>query len=445
LIKKLKSMLKANDSEVKFVLCKTQVDSNAIKRTEIDGVEHIIVSSKTLPDDIVMNGGLYPVDEINKSYSLLENTLAPIGHPTDKSGNYISAVDPTAINNFYGGAYNKNVRREGNRILMDKVINVEEAKKSERGLRLLSRIKELETSQDAEPIHTSVAAFLKVETLETPATNNRDEEYTWIARDIVFDHDAILLDEAGAATPEKGVGMAVNSEGKQFQVDQTLVTIDADELGEMSYSEIARALETAINTPPLSGGYIVEIFEDRVIYESGEMFFSVPYIMDGKKAKIAGIPLPVDRNVAYIPKTNQEGDLMKEMIINKLKDAGIEVSGLSDEQLLVKYSELNATNADEQAKEDKLDLDVIVNNAVKPLVEKIESLEAKVNASDEAELNELADAVINSKKYDGLDIDAAKKLGIDVLKNMSANCSKSAGIPLTVVNGEKEADYDLPA
>ena len=37
--------------------CRTLVNKDAVKRVTIDGAEHIIVSSATLPDDIVMNGG----------------------------------------------------------------------------------------------------------------------------------------------------------------------------------------------------------------------------------------------------------------------------------------------------------------------------------------------------------------------------------------------------
>ena len=41
-----------------MIQCRTTVNRDAVRRESIDGVEHIIVSSSTLPDDIVMNGGL---------------------------------------------------------------------------------------------------------------------------------------------------------------------------------------------------------------------------------------------------------------------------------------------------------------------------------------------------------------------------------------------------
>lgn len=444
MIDKLKAILKTNKTNTKFVQCRTLVDNEAVKREVIDGVEHIIVSSKTLPDDIVMNGGLYPADEISTSFQTLERTLAPIEHPTDESGGFIPASDPIAINNFYGGAYNENVRRENGRVHIDKVINVQEAKKTDRGKRLLDRIEEIETSESPRPIHTSVGVFVEVEQLDSPMTNAAGDEYTWVARNMVFDHDAILLDSIAAATPDKGVGIAVN--GKTLEVEQALVTIDADDLGEMSHSEIRESLDTAIKQPPLTGDYVADVVGDKVIFWSEDQLFSAPFVMEGRKARIVGIPVPVDRDVAYIPKTNREGDLMKELILNALKEAGIETEGLNDVELFAQYNALHTnqdSSDDEGASNEEAEADVVAN-ALRPVLEKLEGLEAKINAADEAELDKLVSTVVNSGKYSGLSADSAKKLGVDTLKDMAANCATSAGIPLTVVNSKSDDDYALP-
>lgn len=55
-------------------------------------------------------------------------------------------------------------------------------------------------------MHTSVAVFLERE----PAVNA--DGYEWTAKIHGIDHDAILLDEPGAATPEQGVGLMVNAD-----------------------------------------------------------------------------------------------------------------------------------------------------------------------------------------------------------------------------------------
>jgi hypothetical protein len=64
------------------------------------------------------------------------------------------------------------------------------------------------------------------------------------ARDMYFDHDAILLDEEGAATPEQGVGMLVNSSSEELElmvINSVCVMSEfekvADEIGHKSNQE----------------------------------------------------------------------------------------------------------------------------------------------------------------------------------------------------------------
>lgn len=172
--------------------------------------EYMIVPSATLPDGIVMNEIMYPAEEIEASYKSLERTPAPYGHP--RVGNrYVSARDPEGINVGWVGAWNENVRRENGRVLLDKVIDVEIANRSEQGKAVLEAINK------GEPIHTSTGLFLNME----PASGV--QEYKFIARNMEFDHDAILLNEQGAGTPEQGVGIFVNSEGQEIPVINSVV------------------------------------------------------------------------------------------------------------------------------------------------------------------------------------------------------------------------------
>ncbi|QJD55160.1 hypothetical protein Psm1vBMR14_gp08 [Pseudomonas phage MR14] len=169
-------------------------------RTEMyNGREHLVLPSYTLPDDVIMNGGLYPHGEIEASYNSLENTPAPLGHP-QLDGEYISAYHPAAINAYHGGAFNRNVKRVGNRIYLEKFVDVEFAKTNARGQELLSAI------EARTPIHTSTGVLLNQE----PVANAAEVGYRWIARNMRFDHDAILINETGAATPDQGVGLFVN-------------------------------------------------------------------------------------------------------------------------------------------------------------------------------------------------------------------------------------------
>lgn len=178
------------------------VDNKAIRKEVLNGRDVMIVPSATMPAGIVMNGVMYPKEVIAASFESLDRAPAPCGHPK-LNGQYLSARDPEAINHFHVGAWNANVRWEGDRVLLDKVIDIEVAGRTEEGKRLLNAIAE------GKPISTSTGLIAEVEA----ASGNG---YDKVARGIVFDHDAILLDEEPAASPEQGVGMLVN--GKQVPV-----------------------------------------------------------------------------------------------------------------------------------------------------------------------------------------------------------------------------------
>lgn len=186
----------------------SKVNSKAIRREQHNGREHWVVPSYTLPANVVMNGGLYPASEIDQHYSGLEGTLAPLGHP-QVNGQFVSAFSPEGLNVGYVGAWNKNVKKSGSRVYVEKWIDTEVAKRTDDGKRLLERLEALEKGEDVPPIHTSVAVFLE----ELEANDEQKAQgASWVAKIHAMDHDAILLDEVGAATPEQGVGMMVNAD-----------------------------------------------------------------------------------------------------------------------------------------------------------------------------------------------------------------------------------------
>ncbi|RZJ47455.1 MAG: hypothetical protein EON87_00945 [Brevundimonas sp.] len=209
---------------------RTLANTAAIRREKRNGRDVIIVPSATLPDDVVMNDILYPGAEIAKSFKTLERTPAPLGHPTI-NGKFLSARDPEGINGHYIGAWNENVRQEKGRVLLDKVIDVEFANQSAGGQRVLKAIDE------GDPVHTSTGLLAIMDAA------NGDVPYKFTARDIEFDHDAILLDEEGAATPEQGVGMMVNSAGKEIGVINSTLTEDAERGVDWALDHLAQALD----------------------------------------------------------------------------------------------------------------------------------------------------------------------------------------------------------
>ena len=203
-----KYILQVNSTEKIQVNVTTQVNSKKIRKITHNGREHWVLPSYTLPADVVMNGGLYPSSEIDAHYESLEGTLAPLGHPT-VDGQFVSAFSPEGINVGHVGAFNRNVKKSGNRIYVEKWIDIEVAGRTESGRELLQRIESLDSGEDVPPIHTSVAMFL--ERLEANEEQKKAGA-SWVAKIQSMDHDAILLHEVGAATPEQGVGLMVNAD-----------------------------------------------------------------------------------------------------------------------------------------------------------------------------------------------------------------------------------------
>ncbi|QKJ12240.1 hypothetical protein HRD68_16790 [Yersinia massiliensis] len=186
----------------------TRVNNKSIRRETYNGKEHWVLPSYTLPANVVMNGGLYTSEQIDAHYSGLEGTLAPLGHP-EVNGAFVSAFSAEGINQGHIGAWNRNVKKSGNRIYVEKWVDVEVAKRSDGGRELLARVEAIERGEDVPPIHSSVAAFLnEIE----PSEQQRALGANWVADIVRMDHDAILLHEVGAATPEQGVGLMVNAD-----------------------------------------------------------------------------------------------------------------------------------------------------------------------------------------------------------------------------------------
>ena len=185
----------------------TKLTANTIRRETYNGREHIVVPSYTLPFNIVMNREYYPEAEIIANYQSLEGTLAPLGHPT-VDGKFVSAFSPEGLNTGFCGAWNRNVELRGNRVYVEKWVDVETASHSEQGRELLSRLEALEKGESKEPIWSSVAVYRQ----RMPATEEmKAQGADSVVKIMSIDHDAILLHEPPAASPEQGVGLMVNT------------------------------------------------------------------------------------------------------------------------------------------------------------------------------------------------------------------------------------------
>jgi hypothetical protein len=336
---------------------RAKVNSASIRRERRNGRDVIVVPSATMPDNIIMNGIRYPAEEIEKSYASLERTPAPLGHP-NIDGAFVSASDPEGITRGFIGAWNTNVRRTNGRVFLDKVIDVEFAKQLEGGRAVLDAI------EKGEPISTSTGLFCMLE----PVANADEAGYEAVASDIVFDHDAILLGEDPAASPEQGVGMLVNSTptGKTPVVNSVLEY--ADQELDWAGLRLIEALDRA---------------EKASVWER-------------VKAAIMEALKPAAR----------ENETEKGNDMDVTKAMFDELSGkVNDLAAQLDPNTLGKAIAD------------AVTNALKPVSEKIEAIEAEKTSAAEAEKTELVNQVV---KANLLTEEAAKGLPVPALRELAA-------------------------
>lgn len=267
-----------------------KVENADIRHIQHNGRPHIVVPSWTLPDNVVMNGGLYPADEIAASFKSLEGTFAPIGHPVVNGVNVLAGT-AEAINSHYVGAWNKNVSQIDGRVYVEKWIDVEFASKFEQGQQLLEAI------DKGLPIHTSTGLMCNREMVANMAG------YKWVARDMQFDHDAILFDEPGAATPEEGVGLMVNSE--QAAVNAICPSLTTNGVLDDSYGQRRDALSASLSERfggPDSFVYVEDFNGSTVVYADNKGLHSISYLMEDGNAVLGDKSVDVRAKVEFVAK-----------------------------------------------------------------------------------------------------------------------------------------------
>lgn len=361
---------------------RTVANMAGIRRERRNGRDKIIVPSATLPDGVVMNGIRYEADEIEKGFASLNGTLAPLGHPTI-NGQFVSASHPEGINLGWIGAHNENVRRENGRVFLDKVIDVQRANESAGGKAVLAAI------EKGEPIHTSTGLLCDLEPVN-------GEGFEFVARNMFFDHDAILLGEEGAATPDQGVGMLVNAKGEITQIEVINSALeDAERELDWAVDHLARALERRERVPML----------ERI------------------KAAVIEAFTPMRSNTENAEKEDEMSD-------EKLNALSEQVNAISE--AVTKLAE---------------GMPEAIANAVKPLKDHVDQITANEKAKEEAEK---ADLVAKVVKANVLDEESAKELTVNALRKLADKAAPGTAAALnSAFNGNAKDDewagYDLNA
>lgn len=365
------------------------INASNISTTTINGAEHYVIRGAVpIVDDIVMNSVLYPAEEINNSYATMERKLMPLSHPK-VDGNYISANDPRAVNEYHVGAWAQNVSKAGDKVVMDVYVNKAVADSKPGGKRLIQRLDDMIAGNNAEPIHVSTGLMLNK---EQKSGESRGKKHTSIARNMQFDHIAILLDEPGAGTPKEGVGMFVNADG-DIQEIETVNLAD---------SEIPDQQDPAL----------------KQFFNQFMAFFSA--------------------NTKHV---KEEANPMKELITNALKAKGKEVEGKTEAELMDAYNQMVAedakakTDADEKAKKDKEEADKKAKDTTtnseqapawfKPFADDLAAVKSGLTANADTERKQMREVV--KVKFGMTDI-AVNALEGEPLKELFAQCQTSTGL-----------------
>ncbi|RXO38244.1 DUF2213 domain-containing protein [Salmonella enterica] len=427
------------------------INASNISTTTINGQEHYVIRGAIpIVDDIVMNSGYYPAEEINNSYQTMEGKLMPLPHPK-VDGKYVSANDPRAINSFHVGAWAQNVSKSGDQVVMDVYINKAVAETKPDGKRLINRLDEMIDGTNTDPIHLSTGLLTNK---EKKSGESKGKKYSWIARNMQFDHIAILLDEPGAGTPEEGVGLFVNADGQEGEVETASLIDAANSLkdgllnkvkfffthnSDASFDEIYQMLREAIRPSTDSGvyRYVVTVWPDKFIYEEGNKLFQQKYLIDDNAVTLVGDAAEVVRKpTEYEVKTNGETNPMKEKMIAALNAAGVTTEGLTDDQVWDAYNEqmkkpADGKKDDEDPEADKPKKKDPATNAeeipawAKALSEKVDALNTQITANADTERKEMREAV---KAKFGLSDTAVNAMADEPLKEMFSQCQTSLGL-----------------
>lgn len=387
------------------------VNASNVSKT---GATYTIANVCGAVDEIVMNGVLYPGDQLAAGITSMEGKPAPAGHPKDAEGRYISALHADALLTSYCGAVCRNARHEGGRSLVDIVVNEAQARAHPDGTRLVERLEAAINGSNVDPIHVSTGLLM------SPVTVNgesRGKKYKAVATNIKYDHLAILLNERGAGTPADGVGMWLNSAGEAEEVETVALNTETEDrrheglrgwlmklLGnsELSFDQIRDGLYRGLP----ENSWIREVFARYAVWSDrdGRLYRQDYSVSSDGSVALSGQAEEVREERKYEPVSNhQENDQVKDKLIAALNAAGIQTDGMSDEKLLAAYNSLVSA---------PIETKLTAANA--KIAEFEQAAQAALNAERDALVAELvantAGSVLSADDYKGMSLEVLRKL-----------------------------------
>lgn len=368
-------------------------------------------------DGMVMNRVLYPGDQCAKAAPTLEGKVAPVGHPKNDAGQYISANSADALLNAYAGAVCKQARHEGGRTVTDLHIKIPAANAHPGGKKVVEWCEAAINGANPAPMHVSTGL---VAAMVEQSGESNGQPYDRIATNIQYDHLALLPGGIGAGTPEQGVGMFNDGTDDLQEVETFVVNAEPEDQrtkglmrhlfrllgnssGDISFDQISSALASQLG----GDAWLREVFDRYAVWTDRDgKHFKQDYAVgsDGSVA-FSGQAVEVTRKVKYEPITNrQEGDPVKDKLLAALNAAGIKTDGLDESQLLAAYNAHVSASALAP-----------VQAQLTAANSKLAEFEQAARAAADAELNTLANelavnSVLKPEDFKAMGLDRCKEL-----------------------------------
>lgn len=212
------------------------------------------------------NGPLLYTEEILKTFARAWNHRPIVlEHPSEADGGSAASVE--VVNKSKLGVL-LNSRYEKGKLIAEAWLDV--ARTSKIAPAVLSAVKKGET------VEVSTGFFGSYELTE--GTHN-GESYEAVVTSMEPDHLAILSEQKGACSVEDGCGLLKN---------------------ELSHNELWQALDGAVRSSRGSSVWIIDIFDEFVIYQDGTRYFREAYSVNAEgKVVLSGESMEVVRKIEY--------------------------------------------------------------------------------------------------------------------------------------------------
>lgn len=281
----------------------------AAKRATLNGREHI-VAPLTMIVPGVLNGSrgplLYPADEIAKNAGAWNHMPIVLRHPTDASGNPISARQPSVLNESAMGVV-LNARVADGKLQAEGWFDVERLR--EVAPQVLNAL------EAGQAIELSTGLMLDAE----PATGvHNGREYKAIARNYQPDHLAILPGEKGACSLEDGCGVLVNEDKEKSLLEKFKSLIGGLTRNELSLFDREEALRREVAKKFGDKAWIVDVFDSYVIVEQEGKFLKVGYMKGDDSVELGSETQEVVKEVKYVPVTNKDQSMGKKELVDAI-------------------------------------------------------------------------------------------------------------------------------